>query len=61
MAAIVSQHAGKDVRKKRIKQSEEYMIQKNWTGKTRQTLVAHINRHRQAYAALSEASDHVSH
>ena len=37
------------------------MIQKKWTGQTRQTLVAHIDRHRQTYVALSEASDHVSH
>ena len=37
------------------------MIQKTWTGQTRQTLVAHIDRHRQAYVALIEAADHVSH
>ena len=61
MAAIVSQHARKDVWEKRIKHSEEYMIQKNWTGQTRQTLVANINRNRQAYVALSKATDHVSH
>ena len=48
MAAIVSQHAGKDVWENRIKHSEEYIIQKNWTSQTRQTLVAHIDRHRQA-------------
>ena len=61
MAAIVSQHAGKDVWENRIKHSEEYMIQKTWTGQTRQTLVAHIDRHCQAYVALIEAADHVSH
>ena len=61
MAAIVYQHAGKYVWEKRIKHSEEYMIQKSWTGQTRKTLVAHIDRHRQAYVALSEAADHVSH
>ena len=37
------------------------MVQKSWTGQTRQTLVAHINRHRQAYVALIKAADHVSH
>ena len=61
MAEIVSQHAGKDVWEKRIKHTEEYMIQKSWTGQTRQTLGAHIDRHRQAYVALIEAADHVSH
>ena len=61
MAVILYQHAGKDVWEKRIKHSEEYMIQKNWTGQTRQTLVSHIDRHRQAYVALSKAADHVSH
>ena len=61
MAAIVSQHAGKDVWEKRIEHSGEYMIQKSSTGQTRQTLVAHINRHCRAYVALSEAADHVSH
>ena len=39
MAAIISLHAGKDVWEKRIKHSEEYMVQKSWTGQTRQTLV----------------------
>ena len=44
MEEIVSQHAGKDVWEKRIKHSEEYMIQKTWTVQTRQTLVAHISQ-----------------
>ena len=61
MAAIISQHAGKGMWEKRIKHSEDYMVQKSWTGQTRQTLVAHIDRHRQAYVALIEAADHVSH
>ena len=46
---------------KRIKHSEEYIVQKSWTGQTRQTLVVHIDRHSQAYVALIEAADHVSH
>ena len=37
------------------------MVQKSWTGQTRRTLVAHIDRHRQAYVALIEAADHASH
>ena len=37
------------------------MVQKSWTVQTRQTLVAHIDRHRQAYVALIEVADHVSH
>ena len=61
MAAIISQHAGKDVWENRIKHSEDYMVQKSWTGQTRQTLVAHIDRHRQSYVALIEAAYHVSH
>ena len=60
-AAIVSQHAEKDVWEKRIKHSKEYMIQKSWKGQTRQTSVAHIDSHRQAYVSLIEAADHVSH
>ena len=43
MAVIISQHAGKDVWEKRIKHSEDYMVQKSWTGQTHQTLVAHID------------------
>ena len=46
---------------KRIKHSEEYIVQKSWTGQTRQTLVTHIDRHRQDYVDLIEAADHVSH
>ena len=37
------------------------MVHKSWTNQTRQTLMAHIDRHRQAYVALIKASDHVSH
>ena len=37
------------------------MIQKTRTGQTRQTLVANIDRHRQAYVALIEVADYVSH
>ena len=37
------------------------MVQKSWTGQTRQTLVVHIDRHSQSYVALIEAEDHVSH
>ena len=37
------------------------MVQKIWTGQTRQTLVANINRHRQAYGDLIKAADHVYH
>ena len=61
MAVIISQHARKDVWEKRINHSECYMVQKIWTGQTRQTLVAHIDRHCQAYVVLIEAADHVSH
>ena len=61
MADIISQQAGKDVWENRIKHSEDYMVQKSWTGQTCQTLVAHIDRHRQAYVDLIEAADHVSH
>ena len=45
----------------RIKHSEEYTIQKTWTGQTRQTLVEHIDRHCKSYVASIEAADHVSH
>ena len=61
MAAIFPQHAGKDVWEKLIKHSKDYMVQESWTGQTRQALVAHIDRHRQAYVVLIEAADHVSH
>ena len=37
------------------------MVQKSWTGQTRQTLVAHIDRHLQAYVALIKAAAHVYH
>ena len=37
------------------------MVQKNWTVQMRQTLVAHIDRHCQAYVNLIEVEYHVSH
>ena len=61
MYDIVSQFDGKVVWEIRIKDAQEYLMNKQWSGTTHQTLKAHIDRHHSAFVSLLEASDHVSH
>ena len=43
--ALVSQHAGKPVWEKRIKDAETYLMNSKWAGTTAHTLEKHIDRH----------------
>ena len=61
MDALVSQFYGKVVWEIRIKDAHDYLINKQWSRTTHQTLKAHIDCHQPAFFSLSEASDHVSH
>ena len=49
------------IKEKRIKDSEVYMMQREWAGTTAMTLKSHVDRHWTASISLSEATDHVSH
>ena len=60
MDALVSQFSGKVVWESRIKDAQDYLMNKQWSGTTNQTLKAHIDRHQSAFVSLSEASDHIS-
>ena len=61
MDALVSQFSGKVVWEIRIKDAHDYLINKQWSRTTHQTLKAHIDCHQPDFFSLSEASDHVSH
>ena len=61
MDAVVSRFAGKAVWELRIKEYQDYLMNRKWTGTTNQTLKAHNNRHITLFVATTEASDHVSH
>ena len=61
MYALVSQFYGKVVWKSRIKDAQDYLMNKQWSGTTNQILKAHIDCHKSAFVSLSEASDNVSH
>ena len=58
--AVKSQHAGKAVWEAQIKKSEDFLKTRVWTGNSTTTLEAHIDGHRMAYVALTEASAHVA-
>ena len=59
--AVKSQHAGKAVWEAQIKKSDDFLKTRVWTGNATTTLEAHIDGHRMAYVALTEASSHVAH
>ena len=61
MDALVSQFDRKVVWESIIKDAQDYLMNKQWSGTTNQTLQAHIDRHQSAFVSLLEASDHVFH
>ena len=58
--AVKSQHAGKAVWEAQIKTSDDFLKTRLWTGNANITLEAHIDGHRMAFVALTEASSHVA-
>ena len=61
MDVIVYQFYGKLVWYIIIKDAQDYLINKQWSGTTHKTLKFHIDCHQSAFVSLSEESDHVSH
>ena len=61
MDTLVYQFSGKVVWDIRIKDAQDYLINKQWYGTTHQTLKARIDRHQSDFVYLLEASNHVSH
>ena len=55
--AVISQHAGKDVYEKLIREAETFLKTKTWDGRGNITLNKHSTRHRKAYLELSEANN----
>lgn len=58
--AVTSQHAGKAVWEAIIKKHEDFLKTRTWTGNASISLEAHIDAHRMAFVALTEASTHVA-
>ena len=61
MDALVSQFDGKVIWEIIIKYEQDYLMNKQWSGTTHQTLKAHIDRHQSAFVSLSKAFNNVSH
>ena len=61
MDDVVSQFSGNVVWELRIKEAQDYLMNRKWTGTTNQTLKEHIDRHITSFVAMTEASDHVFH
>ena len=61
MNTFVSKFSRKVVWEIIIKDAQDYLINKKWSGTNNQTLKVNIDRHQLAFVSLLEASDHVSH
>jgi hypothetical protein len=57
--SVISQHAGRDVYEKLIREAELYLKTKTWDGRGGITLVKHTTRHRKSYLDLEDANYHV--
>lgn len=57
--AVKSQHAGKSVWEAQIKENDDFVKARTWNGQTTTSLEVHIDGHRNAHVALTEASHHV--
>ena len=52
MDALVSQFSGKLIWEIRIKDEQDYLMNKQWSVITNQTLEAYIDRHKLAFVSL---------
>ena len=52
MDALVSQFSGKLIWESRIKDEQDYLMNKQWSVITNQTLEAYIDRHKLAFVSL---------
>ena len=59
--ALTSQHAGTSVWESRIREAEDYLNNRKWTGTSSVTLEHHIDKHRTSFIIISEAREHVTH
>ena len=57
--AMIGQHAGKDVWETMIRNSEEFVKTRKWTGTTNVTLASHMAKHRSSHISLTEAAEHI--
>ena len=58
--SVISQHAGRDVYEKLIREAELYLKTKTWDGRGGITLVKHTTRRRKSYLDLEDANYHVN-
>ena len=56
---IQTQHAGKNMLDKLVKEAETVLQNRKWLGTTNVTLAKHMGMHCQAYITMTECADHV--
>ena len=60
MLALKSQHAGKAIWDRLVKEAEHTLSNKVWSGNTTTTLAQHMGMHRHAWITLTECAKHIS-
>jgi hypothetical protein len=59
MLALKSQHAGKAIWDRLVKEAEHTLSNKVWSGNTPTTLAQHMGMHRHAWITLTECAEHI--
>ena len=59
LIALQSQYAGKDIYDQLIKEAEEVLKNRQWSGTTSATLLQHLGLHRKAYITLTKCAEHI--
>ena len=57
--ALKSQHAGKAVYDRLVKEAEQTLSNKVWNGNTSTSLASHMGAQRKAWISMQECADHV--
>ncbi len=57
--ALKSQHAGKAVYDRLVKEAEQMLFNKVWNGNTPTSLASHMGAQRKAWISMQECADHV--
>jgi hypothetical protein len=59
LLALKSQHAGQAVYDQLVKDAENILKNRTWSGTTSVTLSQHMGLHRKAFITLTECADHI--
>jgi hypothetical protein len=59
LLALQSQHAGKAIYDQLVKEAENVLKNRQWSGTTSATLSQHMGLHRKAFITFSECAEHI--